>query len=205
MNNYQELAQNLIKRAEDFHPPNEQRERALLTLATYIKEKRTAGQTIQLNFICTHNSRRSHMGQVMAQVLAAYYTLGDFASFSGGTEATAFHPHAVQALRSLGVDIRQLDQSDNPRYEIVTGPLSSITFSKKFSDPPNPRENFAAIMVCSSADAGCPFVPGAEKRISLPFTDPKESDGSGQEETVYRARALEIGTELAWVFAQALK
>lgn len=204
MKNYMELAGELIKRAKEFSPPDEARERALNALATYIRDKLKSGQTIQLNFICTHNSRRSHLGQVMAQVLAAHYGLERFASFSGGTEATAFHPNAVRALRNLGVEIHQLDESDNPRYEIITGNLKSVTFSKKYDAPPNPRDHFAAIMVCNSADAGCPFVPGAEQRISLPFEDPKQSDGSGREEQVYQERALQIGSELAWVFQQAM-
>jgi len=196
MKDYTELAQHLLAQAADFTPP-ENHLQSLKTLAEYIRQNNAAGKTSRLNFICTHNSRRSHFGQVMAQVLAAHLGF-KLQTYSGGTEATAFHPNAVTALRELGVTIERLDDGVNPHYRIVTGSLVSETFSKVFSAEPNPQREYAAIMVCSSADAGCPFVPGAEKRISLPFEDPKNSDGTPQQAATYRARALEMGKSLAW-------
>lgn len=201
MKDYTELAQCLLKQAADSTPP-ENHLQSLETLAEYIRQNKAAGKTSCLNFICTHNSRRSHLGQVMAQVLAAHLGIA-MQTYSGGTEATAFHPNAVAVLRELGVNIDKLDDGDNPHYRITTGLIVSETFSKVFSESPNPQRDFAAIMVCSSADAGCPVVPGAEKRISLPFDDPKNSDGTAQQADTYRARALEIGTELAWAFSLA--
>jgi len=200
MKDFTELAQNLLAQAADFKPP-ENHLPSLMTLAEYIRQNNAAGKTSRLNFICTHNSRRSHFGQVMAQVLAAHLGF-KVETYSGGTEATAFHPNAVTALRELGVAVERLDDGVNPHYRIVTGSLVSETFSKVFSAAPNPQREFAAIMVCSSADAGCPFVPGAEKRISLPFTDPKISDGTPQQAATYRERALEMGKSLAWAFSR---
>ena len=196
MKDYTELAENLLKQAEDFTPPKNHLQ-SLETLAEYIRQNKAAGKTSRLNFICTHNSRRSHFGQVMAQVLAAHLGF-PVETYSGGTEATAFNANAVTALRELGVAVERLDDGVNPHYRIVTGALVSETFSKVFSAEPNPQREFAAIMVCSSADAGCPFVPGAEKRISLPFEDPKISDGTPQQAATYRERALEMGKSLAW-------
>lgn len=198
MKDYTELAEYLLKQAEDFTPPKNHLQ-SLETLAEYIRQNKAAGKTSRLNFICTHNSRRSHFGQVMAQVLAAHLGF-PVETYSGGTEATAFHANAVTALRELGVAVERLDEGVNPHYRIVTGALVSETFSKVFSAQPNPQREFAAIMVCSSADAGCPFVPGAEKRISLPFEDPKISDGTPQQAATYRERALEMGKSLAWAF-----
>ncbi|MCB1146059.1 MAG: hypothetical protein KDK38_04600 [Leptospiraceae bacterium] len=200
MKTYTQLAEELLQNAKTYTPADETRRAALVALADYIKDKIKAQKAIRLNFICTHNSRRSHLGAVLSQVLAAYFKLENFESFSGGTEATAFNENAVQALRELGVEINKIEEGSNPRYEVVTGDLKSVAFSKKFDEAPNPTSEFAAIMVCDSADANCPFVPEAEKRISLPFEDPKKSDGTGREALVYRERALEIGTQLAWVF-----
>lgn len=202
MKDYTELAEYLLAQAADFLP-QENHLQSLETLAEYIRFNNAAGKTSRLNFICTHNSRRSHFGQVMAQVLAAHLGL-KVETYSGGTEATAFHPNAVAAVRELGVAVERLDDGVNPHYRIVTGSLVSETFSKVFSAEPNPQRDFAAIMVCSSADAGCPFVPGAERRISLPFEDPKISDGTPQQAATYRERALEMGKSLAWAFRQVV-
>ena len=54
-------------------------------------------------------------------------------------------------------------------------------------------------MVCSSADASCPFVEGAAVRVSLPYLDPKVSDGTPEEAATYRAKSEEIGRELVWL------
>lgn len=198
MQTYTDLADFLLSQADKLQPSTGHA-KALDDLAAYISRKFSEGQTPQLNFVCTHNSRRSHMSQIMAQVLAAHLKL-DIKTWSGGTEATEFHANAVNALRELGVQIEKISEGANARYRVTTGLVVSEAFSKKFSAPPNPQKDFAAIMVCSSADAGCPFVPGADVRISLPFKDPKVSDGTEAQASVYRERALQIGAELAYMF-----
>lgn len=72
----------------------------------------------ELTFICTHNSRRSHMGQIWAQAAAWHFGLNDVRTFSGVTEATAFNPRAVRALRELGVAIDVSQEADNPVYTV---------------------------------------------------------------------------------------
>lgn len=200
MRNFTELAKYLLECARDFAPAAD-REKALSQITRYIEKSGAEKKPARLNFICTHNSRRSHFGQVMAQVLASYLGL-KVETYSGGTEATAFHANAVRALVDLGVDIRQASDGDNPHYRVVTGKTVTEAFSKAYADAPNPRQGFAAIMVCSSADAACPFVAGAEIRVALPFEDPKISDGTGNEKQTYEQRAIQIGTELAWAFSR---
>ncbi|HCD98220.1 MAG TPA: protein-tyrosine-phosphatase, partial [Flavobacteriaceae bacterium] len=39
-------------------------------------------------------------------------------------------------------------------------------------------------------------------RIGLTFKDPKISDGSPQQERVYRERSIQIATELKYVFSR---
>lgn len=181
-----------------------ERKSILTELADFVAEKVAKGDTAQLIFICTHNSRRSHLSQIWAQTAGAHYGIDLLETFSGGTEATAFNPRAVKALKRDGFLI--LDgEGDNPVYEVQYAkdkqPLAC--FSKKYDDDYNPKENFGAIMTCSSADEACPIVFGAEARFSLPYEDPKASDNTPEEDSTYTARSHQIGTELTWAMSLA--
>ena len=66
----------------------------------------------------------------------------------------------------------------------------------------NPKSEFAAIMTCDSANEACPFVPGAEKRISITFDDPKVFDNTLQQKEKYKERSLQIAAEMFYVFSQ---
>lgn len=202
------LFSKLVKAAEQFALESDQiapdRKRTLMELATFVSGKVHAGEVARLIFICTHNSRRSHMAQLWAQAAACYNRIEGVACFSGGTEATAFNPRAVAAMQEAGFSIRQLSQGNNPLYEAKFSddapPLR--VFSKKYSDPLNPASDFGAVMTCSHADANCPLVAGASERISLPYDDPKNSDGLPNEESVYRERARQIGCEIFFAFSK---
>ena len=176
-------------------------------IAAFVTERAHAGKPSNLVFICTHNSRRSHISQLWAAAAAAYYGIEGVQTFSGGTEVTAFNPSAVKALNDAGFQITVAKDGDNPMYEARLGHDLPVieSFSKKFGDAPNPTADFAAIMTCSSADEGCPFVPGAAARISTPFNDPKASDGTQQQEQVYAERCKDIATEILYAFSQVKK
>lgn len=177
------------------------RKEILLNIAEYIRSSDPA----RLLFICTHNSRRSLLCQAWTAALAAHYTLDGLEAWSGGTETTAFHPSAVAALRRAGFQIVKEGENANPRYRvsysIEAKPLTC--FSKTYDHPRNPQEDFAAVMVCASADRDCPVVPGASRRFSLPYDDPGEADGTGRETKSYdrccRQIAAEIGCMLSHV------
>lgn len=156
----------------------------------------------KLNFICSHNSRRSHLSQIWAQTMAHYFGV-KVETFSGGTEATAFHPNAVAAIEKVGFEVKK-GEGENPHYEVrfSNGALSMTCYSKTFDDRVNPSSGFAAIMTCSEADSECPIVFGADTRIKLFYEDPKVSDGSGNEEKVYGERCRQIATEMMFVFQQ---
>lgn len=179
----------------------EGRKQILKQLAAFVEKKAEA--KAELNFICTHNSRRSHISQLWAQAAAAYYGVANVFCYSGGTEATAFNPRAVNAMRDVGFTIMMSDDSENPRYEVHFSETQKpwIAFSKVYSDPFNPSSGYAAVMTCSHADEHCPLVIGAETRISLPFNDPKDFDGTPQEAEKYRERVLEIGREICYAFS----
>ena len=183
---------------------SEERKTVLQPLIDYINSKKKEEKPIQLNFICTHNSRRSHLAQLWAQTMAAYFQIKNIECFSGGTEATAVYPMVVETLENTGFEISKEGDSKNPVYSIKYALEKSpiIAFSKKYDDAANPKSGFAAVMTCSQADAGCPFVAGSEKRIAIMYEDPKISDGTPQQQEVYTARSEQIAIEMKFVFSQ---
>ncbi|HYC86274.1 MAG TPA: protein-tyrosine-phosphatase [Chryseosolibacter sp.] len=173
-------------------------------LTSFIRDKSRRRELVLLNFICTHNSRRSHLSQIWAQTASQYYGIKDVRAFSGGTEATAFNPRAVKAMRDAGFQITVKKDGQNPEYEVSYAgdapPL--IVFSKRYDHPTNPKNDFAAIMTCSHADENCPLIIGAAKRIALTYNDPKDFDGTPLEATKYAERVREIGREILYAFSQ---
>lgn len=180
----------------------EKREASLQLLIDYIQQKVTAKQPINLNFICTHNSRRSHLAQIWAQTAVTYFKIPNICCYSGGTEETALFPQVAETLTAQGFQILTIADGDNPVYAIKSSDnaVPMIGFSKKYDSPFNPSTEFAAIMTCSQADSGCPYIAGAEKRIPLTFEDPKVSDGTPQQTQVYEQRSLQIATAMFYVF-----
>ncbi|MBB6612433.1 protein-tyrosine-phosphatase [Pontibacter sp. Tf4] len=199
-----ELARTAAELEASFPEIPAERKELLKQLSSYISQKKETGQPVNLVFICTHNSRRSHMAQLWAQAAAAYYGVNSVHTFSGGTEATAFYPAAVQAMQQLGFEIEKQSETINPKYKVNYSPDEPTieVWSKRFDDVANPDTHFAAIMTCSDADENCPFVPGAEKRIAITYADPKLSDNTALQAQTYTERARQIGRELLFVFAQ---
>ena len=150
-------------------------------------------------FICTHNSRRSQVAQAWCYLWADFFGMEEVHAYSGGTEATAFNVRMVDAMNRAGFEMEKRDQSVNPHYRMKTvggDPAGPDFFSKVYSHPTNPQEDFIAVMVCDQADAECPFIPGAFKRFSLPYEDPKTHDGTEKEIRAYDQKVLEIGREM---------
>lgn len=183
---------------------SDERQAILQPLTDFIQSKVTNEQIIRINFICTHNSRRSHLAQVWAQTMASYFAINNLFCYSGGTEATSLFPMAAETLQNSGFQVKTISLNENPVYSIkyADNEHPVIGFSKKLDDDFNPKSEFAAIMTCDSANEACPFVPGAEKRIPISFEDPKAFDNTPQQTEKYRERSLQIATELFYVFSQ---
>ena len=173
-------------------------------LIDYIKQKGKEHQPVRLHFICTHNSRRSHLAQVWAQTMAHYWQVKDVACYSGGTEATALFPKVAETLSHQGFSVQKLSDEDNPIYAVKfdENEPAVMGFSKTFEHPFNPVASFAAIMTCSSADEDCPFIAGAEKRLPIRYDDPKAFDGTELMDARYAERSLQIAAEMYYVFSQ---
>lgn len=183
---------------------SEERKAILQPLVNFIQEKAHNNSSININFICTHNSRRSHLSQVWAQVAAAHFQIPNVVCYSGGTEETALFPKVAETFISQGFEVIKISNEPNPIYAIKfdKNSLPIIGFSKKYDHSFNPNSTFAAVMTCSQADVGCPFIAGAEKRIRITFEDPKVSDNTPEQNEIYSERSLEIASEMFFVFAQ---
>jgi arsenate reductase len=200
---YPTLQQYIAERETEFNQISDERKALLERLSAYIKGKLQSGEDVSLNFICTHNSRRSHLGQIWARVASIYHSIRSIKTYSGGTEATAFNENAVATLERAGFQIEN-PGGDNPEYAVrfSTEENPMICFSKTYDDPVNPSAKFGAIMTCSDADEACPNVPGADFRIPLKYEDPKISDGTPEQEKTYDERCAEIAREMLFLFSK---
>jgi len=200
---YSKLKKSISDLTQNFDSIPDERKETLKEVAQYISDELTEKGEVKLNFICTHNSRRSHLAQIWTQTAANYYEIEGVETYSGGTEATAFNPRAVAAIERAGFHVKN-PVGENPRYEVKFSEDAKpmICFSKKFDDPENPEKNFAAIMTCSEADENCPFVPGTSFRKAVTYRDPKESDGTDHEKKTYDERCRQIGTEMFYMMSQ---
>ncbi len=196
INNTIDLLQNLKISTE--------RKVELQLLINFVQTKVSARENINLNFICTHNSRRSHLSQVWAQTAAHYFNIRNVFCYSGGTEATAMFSMAAKTLANAGFQIVKLSEENNPVYSIkyAENEHPIVGFSKTYDNQFNPQSEFAAIMTCNNADVGCPFIPGAEKRIPIKYDDPKAFDNTPQQAEKYQERSNQIASEMLYVFSK---
>jgi arsenate reductase len=186
---------------------SDERKKVLQPLVEYIITKKSNGESIRLNFICTHNSRRSHLSQIWAQTMAYHFGIKHINCYSGGTESTAMFPKVVETLVNQGFNIQKLSEKENPIYAVkfAQDEAPIICFSKEYNNDFNPKNKFGAIMTCNNADEGCPLVIGAEARFPIKYDDPKAFDGTALQAQKYAERSLEIASELFWVFKSAEK
>lgn len=198
------IAQYVLDREAEFAQIPEERKRQLTKIADYLVACRDNDRPAHFIFICTHNSRRSHMAQLWAAVAAARHGLSQVETYSGGTEATAFNPRAVAALERAGFEFRVIDDGTNPLYEVTfaANVKAQRCFSKIYDSPPNPTEAFCAVMTCSSADQSCPNVSGAKLRVAIPYEDPKVADNTSEEASKYDERSAQIAREMLYAFAR---
>lgn len=191
-----------IQKAKGLHISSD-RKAVLEVLIQYIQKKVDQGEEVNLNFICTHNSRRSQFSQIWAKTAADLYGIPAHC-YSGGVEVTAFNERAVNSLKRSGFRISSKENGSNPIYFLFHSdayePIRA--FSKVYDDPINKAARFAAVMTCDHADENCPFIPGTEQRIPIRYEDPKAFDGTQQETEKYDERSLQIASEMLFVFSQ---
>ena len=178
------------------------RKAALQPLIDYTLEGLKHQKPIHLLVVCTHNARRSQMGQCWWAAGAAYYGLTDMVAHSGGTETTALHPNTAAALRRAGFACTCTEPTaPNPIYHIqwnATGP--GLKAYSKIYHQTLPNGPFAALLVCQNES--CPLIPEAHLKINLPYQDPGALDGTSTETQAYDQTMQAIGVELLWALQQ---
>jgi len=179
-----------------------ERKAVLQPLVQYIQSKKDRKEAVRFNFICTHNSRRSHLSQIWAQTMASYFHQSNVVCYSGGTEATAMFPKIAETLHAQGFHIHTIAATENPVYTIkfAADEAPLICFSKTYNHPFNPEHSYAAILTCDSANEACPIVLGAEARFAVMYKDPKAYDHTEFQDEKYREKSLEIAQEMWWIF-----
>ncbi len=196
----------LIKRLqEEEFLIEDERQVTLKTFAQEISHCLKESKKANVLVICTHNSRRSQLGELWLRVASEYFNIQNFKSYSGGTEATAFNIRMVQAIQRAGFRIDQKSAGENPIYNIswLQGKLNPTDmFSKVFDDPFNPSSNFMVMTVCDHAEQNCPIVLGADSRFYIGYEDPKAYDDTLQEEIHYESKVREIGREMLYMMKQ---
>lgn len=197
----------LDQRRGEFDRIPAERQQQLQKIAAYVSRQKAAGQPARLIFICTHNSRRSHLSQIWAMVAAMEQRVAGIETFSGGTEATAFNPRAIAAIQRAGLTVEKMTEGKNPHYTVRCGDQGKgvTCFSKVYSKAPNPTTDFCAVMTCSQADQSCPLVQGSVLRIAIPYEDPKVADDTPEESARYDERCAQISREMLYLFSRVGK
>lgn len=181
----------------------DERKKILQKISSYIEQKQREGRPAELIYVCTHNSRRSHLGQLWGNTAALFYEIENVNTYSAGTEATALHPNAIMAMQRAGFEISKTLEGENPTYHVIFDNQnpSLVCFSKTWLDSSIPTTGLCAIMTCTEADGNCPFIPGTELRISCPYQDPKAFDGTPEQDNKYNERCLQIAVENLYLFS----
>lgn len=186
---------------------NEERKLLLSNISDFISNELKLNKTVNLNFICTHNSRRSQLAQVWAHYAIDYFKLNHINSFSGGTEITAFYSNTVKTLQEVGFEFQIKDFShQNPVYVISAKNMKTnlLGFSKMYNDDLI-KKPFIAITTCSNADENCPVILEAVKRFHLPFTDPKMADNTPNGLEIYKKTSKLIAGEIGFILENVKK
>jgi arsenate reductase len=175
-------------------------------LIEYIQFIITQNKKVSLVFICTHNSRRSHLAQVWAQSIAHHFLIKNVFCFSAGTEATSVYPVVIETLKDSGFKVNVKLGEKNPVYAIQFSDQSDPIncFSKTIEDKRNPKSEFCAVMTCAEANEYCPMVTGAEIRVPITYEDPKSYDYSPIQKEKYKERSIQIATEMYYVFSKVV-
>jgi hypothetical protein len=178
----------------------EERKQELREIGNYLSAQLQEQNNYSVLFVCTHNSRRSHMADTWFKYAMTFYGINQFESYSGGLEATTFNINAIAALERAGFTIVYNKKVVNPAVSITPGnyPVWRMK-SKIYTHQINPKSNFTAIMVCSDADKSCPIVQGADQRFSLPFDDPRYFDNTPSQDLKYDETVAEIGREMFYL------
>lgn len=151
---------------------------------------------------------RVHPNTIRALIRSGYSLIEgspDVPSSEAGSSPTISGSGSVTVSKHTDIQDTDSDVVGNSIYRLQDPRGHEMElFSKLLDHPQNPGSHFAAIMVCSNADEACPFVPGADVRISLPFEDPGKFDNTERSAEAYDSAMEAIARDLYSTFAMAL-
>ena len=124
-------------------------------------------------FLCTGNSARSILGEVLATTLSH----GKFVGYSAGSKPVGFvHPIAMRIAREIGYPLEILRSKSWDEYGMDA----------------SPKMDFIITVCDSAAGEECPYWPGHPATAHWGFPDPAKVVGS--DEHIWEAfRSVEIG------------
>jgi len=182
-----------------------ERKTKLAVLAAQIKQLKRELSPVEIMVVCTHNSRRSHMGELWLRVGIDYYGLSNLRIHSAGTERSAINIRTIRSFQAIGLLVeKSMNKEENPNYKINwrTDEKSYTGYSKEIGSEELPTNGIVSILVCEDAAENCPFIVGSKLRINLPYEDPKRYDDTLEERTKYLERNLEIGSEMFYLLSE---
>jgi protein-tyrosine-phosphatase/DNA-binding MarR family transcriptional regulator len=137
-------------------------------------ERRNAPPTCVL-FLCTHNSARSQMAEGILRHLGGRAV----EVRSAGSDPASVHPEAVQAMRSLGIDIgaqraTHLDVFHDQRFDYV-------------------------ITVCDRVREICPTFPGDPETVHWSVADPSAVADPEERRRAFEQTAAQLVTRVRYL------
>jgi protein-tyrosine-phosphatase/DNA-binding transcriptional ArsR family regulator len=127
-------------------------------------------------FLCTGNSSRSQIAEVLAGQLSG----GALSAASAGSHPKPLHPNAVRVMRERGIDIsgrrsKHLSQFTGQRFDYV-------------------------ISLCDRVREVCPEFPGGPELIHWSIPDPAREPGSDEETLpAFERTATELCTRIGFL------
>ncbi|WP_196893237.1 low molecular weight phosphatase family protein [Aureivirga marina] len=193
--NFFRISQNDIEITND-------RKETLNDIAKAVLDEYLRNERVNLNFICSHNSRRSQFAQIWGNYAINFFSIPNMECFSGGTVVTALHRNTVKTLKEVGFrfDVKTFNHQ-NPEYLISYQDCKKpiLAYSKLIEDQNN-KSPYIAITTCNSIEKNCPLFTDCLAYFQLPYTDPKNYDYTALKNEKYNELNMNIASEMAFLF-----
>jgi arsenate reductase len=144
--------------------------------------ERTIERPLRVLFVCTGNSARS----IMAEVLLRRHGGADFEVFSAGTEPRGVNPLTVRVLEEAGLPTEGLHSQSVRDF-----------LGQEFD---------YVVTVCDQAREACPVFPGSHRSLHWGYDDPAAATGTEEERVAaFRTVFTQLGSRIALFVPIALR